>query len=79
MAFTFKVRGKTYSAPSIAEASALYCGLRDESGEGCSTFPMPALRGPSGPFDAKIAYNGKVYCTGRDGDRVLIFNPYAEA
>ena len=78
MAFTFKLRGTTYTASSIAEASALYCKLRDESGEGASTFPMPALRGPQGPF-GNLAYNGKVYCEGRDGSRVLVFNPYPEA
>ena len=75
MSFSFKLRGKTHSAPSIAEASALYCKLRDESGEGASTFPMPALRGPQGHF-GKLAYNGKVYCEGRDGSRVLVFDPY---
>ena len=48
MAFTFELRpAEAATSPSIAEASALYGRLRDESGEGCnSTFPKPALRGP---------------------------------
>ena len=79
MSFTFKLRGKTYTAPSIAEASALYSKLRDESGEGCSTFPMPALRGPQGPLGT-LAYNGKVYAIGNDGcSRVLVYSPYGDA
>ena len=60
MTYTFKLRGKTYSAPSIAEASAIYGKLRDDSGEGCSTFPTPVLRSEQGSC-GKFSYNGRLW------------------
>jgi hypothetical protein len=78
MAFTFKLRGKTFTSTSIAEASALYGRLRDESGEGNSTFPKPALRGPQGPL-GKFSYNGRVWADARDGGQVLIYDNRLEA
>lgn len=59
-------------ASDAAEASAIYCKLRDESGEGSSTWP-------NGKFGKlHISYNGKVW-TGEfyDPTRKLVFNPYA--
>ena len=73
MAFSFKLRGEVHGAASVAEASQLYGRLRDESGEGCSTFPTPALRGPQGML-GKFSYNGRVWATARDGSRVLVYD-----
>jgi hypothetical protein len=59
-------------ASDAAEASAIYCKLRDESGEGASTWP----NGRFGKYH--ISYNGKVW-SGKFGDpnRTLVFSPYA--
>ena len=46
---------------SLAEASRVYGRVRDESGEGSSTFPA----GRVGKL--RISYNGRVW----DGDRVV--------
>lgn len=56
----------------VVEASAVYCRLRDESGEGGSTFPEGKLPGH------RISYNGKVWKAGpwKSGD-VPVYNPYA--
>ena len=57
-------------ASNAAEASAIYCKLRDESGEGASTWP-------AGRFGSlHISYNGKVW-SGADDHRKIVFNPYA--
>lgn len=70
---TLKIgRRHKIEASNAAEASAIYCKLRDESGEGASTWP-------DGKFgNLHISYNGKVW-TGKfsDPNRALVFNPYA--
>lgn len=58
-------RGISAALESVAHASALYCALRDESGEGASTFPEAALftRGTFGRTEplGRISYNGRVW------------------
>ena len=57
---------------SLEEASRIYCTLRDESGEGGSTFP----EGKVG--DHRISYNGKVWLgKWKVGDKP-VFDPYAQ-
>jgi hypothetical protein len=74
---TLKIgRRATLAVSSIAQASAEYSRLRDESGEGASTFPNGSLL-----IDGKfycISYNGKVWKneTWRT-DSVPVFDPYA--
>lgn len=59
----------------FAEASAVYSRLRDESGEGSSTFPEGKLPGHY------VSYNGKVWAgkSSRDwaAGKTPVFNPYA--
>jgi hypothetical protein len=59
---------------SIAEASAIYCQLRDEADEGSSTWP----NGRVGDF--YISYNGKVWTQPPKDWQISctpIYNPYA--
>ena len=73
---TFRLRNKTYSAPDFAGASEIYARLRDESGEGGSTFPAPKLM-QGGKVIGRLSYNARVW----DGEWPVgkcIFNPYAE-
>lgn len=44
---------------SIAEAQRRYCQMRDESGEGASTFPQGTLI--DGKVKHRISYNGRVW------------------
>lgn len=60
MAYTFKLRGKTYAAESLADLSLQYGRVRDASGEGCSTFPTPAVRMGSAYLGA-LSYNGRIW------------------
>lgn len=56
------------TAATAAAASAAYCALRDDSGEGASTFPNGIWNGH------KISYNGRVW----RADGLAIFNPGGE-
>lgn len=46
---------------SLAEASAIYQRLRDESGEGASTFPFGKVHDAGGGANYVISYNGRVW------------------
>jgi hypothetical protein len=74
MAFTFKLRGKTYSAETLAEVSKLYSFMRDESCEGNSKFPKPTVRGPSGIIGS-FSYNGRIW-DGKptDNNRTIVYD-----
>lgn len=50
-----KIGRRTHDVASIEEASRLYQRLRDESGEGASTWP----EGRVGEF--RITYNGRIW------------------
>lgn len=60
MTMTIKIKGKTHEVKGLADASALYCQIRDESGEGGSTF-RPAVVRQNGKGIARISYNGNVW------------------
>lgn len=55
----------------LEDASKVYCQVRDESGEGASTFPDGLVFG-SNSLAYTISYNGKVWL--RDE---VVYNPYA--
>jgi hypothetical protein len=52
-------RRATVIVADLREASALYQQLRDDSGEGCSTFPDAFVT--RGPSVYRISYNGRVW------------------
>jgi len=56
-------------ATTAAEASAIYCKLRDDSGEGASTFPDGKWNGN------RISYNGRVW----NADEKAIYPPKEES
>ncbi len=58
--FTFLIRGKIYGAASFDEARHLFNNLRDESGEGASTWITPALY-REGKVIGWFSYNGRVW------------------
>ena len=68
--------GKRYTGEvaDFAEASAVYCRVRKESGEGGSTFPTGSLPGHY------VSYNGKVWAgkakDWKAGD-APVYNPYS--
>ena len=49
---------------SLAEASAAYCAVRDESGEGSSTFPNGIVIVDGGAQRLVVSYNGKIWANG---------------
>jgi hypothetical protein len=65
------IRGELLHAASLKEISDLYCEIRDETGEGCSTFmPVNVYRAGAGTPDlvGHISYNGRVWSgPGYDG------------
>lgn len=50
------IGGRTYEVASVADASALYQRLRDQSGMGASRWPQGRLTG-----GLRISYNGRVW------------------
>ncbi|NNM62422.1 MAG: hypothetical protein HKM03_09655 [Steroidobacteraceae bacterium] len=68
-------RRMTVNVADLPSASREYQRLRDESGEGGSTFPDGVVKGNSGTY--RISYNGRVWLGGnwKEGDK----NPYMEA
>lgn len=65
---TIRSLGISVCLESIEYASRLYCAIRDESGEGASTFPEAFLEqrgtwGRTSPL-GRISYNGRVWPTG---------------
>lgn len=66
--------GKRYliEVASLEEASRVYCELRDESGEGGSTWP----EGKVGQH--RISYNGKVWMRAWTAGEEPVYDPYAQ-
>jgi hypothetical protein len=58
--FTCEIRRVAYGADTLAELSAIYCRVRDASGEGASTFPMPSVK-QGDKVIGRIAYNGRIF------------------
>lgn len=56
------IRGELLHAATLKEISELYCEIRDETGEGCSTF-MPVNVGLAGTTEivGHISYNGRIW------------------
>lgn len=54
-------RRSTHPVTSYAEASKIYCTIRDESEEGVSTFPGGNIKDSNGKIIARISYNGRVW------------------
>lgn len=76
-----KHRKQTFFVKDFAEASAIFDGLRDESGEGGSTFGEGRIYDDAGKMIARISYNGRVWKAGpwKDGDVPLYDNRTAGA
>jgi hypothetical protein len=45
---------------SLEEASDFYCNLRDQSGEGSSTFPIGKIKKIKNVI-AEVSYNGRIW------------------
>lgn len=83
MKFTLKMRASKYTparkieCASLAEASAAYVTVRDDSGEGGSTFREAVILAADGAR-YRVSYNGKVWADGewKPGD-VPVYSPYA--
>ncbi|MCB5201700.1 hypothetical protein LH464_04305 [Neorhizobium sp. T786] len=78
---TFTLFGKTHEAADMASASALFSSLRDKSGRGSSTMPLPEIM-LEGAVVGHFSYNGKVWENpSRDWTPVAtpIFNPHQAA
>lgn len=60
MKFTFKLFGKMQEADSLAGASAQFSALRDKSGRGSSTMPLPELF-RDGELFGYFSYNGRIW------------------
>lgn len=58
--FTFTLFKKSYSVPSLADASAAFNAARDKSGKGMRTMPLPVITTPEGG-ELHFSYNGKVW------------------
>ena len=64
---TLSIRGRgKFECETLEDAQRLYAMMRDESGEGGSTFPSGVVRLPSGK-KYQISYNGRAW----NGDRVV--------
>jgi hypothetical protein len=60
--FYAAIRGELLHAASLKEISDLYCEIRDETGEGCSTFmPVNVYRAGTTDLVGHISYNGRVW------------------
>ena len=56
----FNLFGKTYTAATYAEASALFSAARDKSGLGSSKMPLPAIE-QDGQIVGHFSYNGRIW------------------
>ncbi len=71
MSWLFNLRGAMVEAATLDALSAAYSRLRDESGEGNSTFPKPAVRvGGSNQIIGHFSYNGRIW----NRDRIIFDN-----
>ena len=63
MAYEFLLLGERYEAPTLAECSAIFSRIRDESLQGASEFPERVLIREVGfrlPF-GRFSYNGRIW------------------
>jgi hypothetical protein len=62
MAYEFLLRNERYEAPTLAEASAIFCRERDVNLARASNWPTVRIReiGARLPF-ARFSYNGRVW------------------
>jgi hypothetical protein len=60
--FYAQIRDELLHADTLKELSELYCEIRDETGEGCSTFrPVNVCIAGTGEVIGHISYNGRVW------------------
>lgn len=60
MTYRLKVKGRTYSCETLKDCSKIFCAMRDQSGEGASTFPDGRIF-ENGKRIARVSYNGRVW------------------
>jgi len=72
MAMQLQIGANRYPVASLAEASALYSELRDDSGEGASTWPTGHIVGT----DMQVSYNGKVFQGRWFAGKKPVYDPY---
>jgi hypothetical protein len=60
MAYTAKIRGNIIVSDELSVISKAYCRIRDESGEGGSTF-RPVNVKQDGKVIGSISYNGRIW------------------
>ena len=58
----------TYPFSSHAEASAAYCATIERLGLGVSEAPVCEVLDEAGDLVARVAYNGRVFAVGPDGE-----------
>ncbi len=56
-----KIRLIDYGPCALKELSEIYCRVRDETGEGASTFHSVNIKNPDGYIVGHIAYNGRIF------------------
>lgn len=57
----FTIGKITYSAGTPAQLSRIYASLRDESGEGNSTWPKPTVTDTENNVFGYFSYNGRIW------------------
>lgn len=78
MSFTFTLRKTTHKAETLKELSEIYSRVRDESGEGNSTFPKPTVRNGKSIIGV-FSYNGRIWSGDSAPGSVLIYDNRVEA
>jgi len=65
-------RRMTLQVRDLIEASREYQRVRDQSGEGASTFPEGRVKGASGSY--RVSYNGRVWLSRKwtEGDKPVL-------
>lgn len=67
----------SYTAETIPAISATYCSVRDESGEGASTFPTGTVHEyQGGKLVGYVSYNGNIWRDEEKKRGSLIYCPY---
>jgi hypothetical protein len=67
------MRRTSYVADTLELASKIYCRVRDESGEGNSTFPKPTIRNGKSIIGV-FSYNGRIWSNDGASNQVLIYD-----
>ena len=80
MTMTLKI-GRRYSGPvaSFKQASEIYDKMRDDSGEGASTFPWGKILDDRGNVIADVSYNARVWAPGANLGDAPIYDSRAQA